>query len=480
MGVCPRCRQARDRGGQHRCPDQDPISSRATYDEAGPTAPVREPSAVGESHQLEIWCDGRRENWLLPAGGDVVVGRVHADITIAAASVSRRHARISVRPGRVLLEDLGSRNGVRVNGERVAGPHALSYGDLVTFGEVLAVFERGRPASAPHSEGEIKELRLGDQVVVLADPVMRDTYRQLERLASSDLTVLIVGETGTGKELAAQAVRHGSKRRHAPFVSINCAALPDTIAESELFGYERGAFSGANRDKLGLLESASGGTVFLDEVGDLSPSVQAKLLRAIESRRVTRLGSVREQAIDVRLVAATHRDLAADVAAGRFRQDLYYRLSAAVVRLPPLRSRPQELLPLAERFLQQACQSLGHPRPMRLAPDAIAALLAHPWPGNARELKNVMEYLAATVTGDSIAGDDVRPRLQPLAPAESASAALAAPLGSFPTLPDAKKAFEKQSIEAALAATGGNKTRAAKLLGIPLRTFMSKVKSTSG
>jgi DNA-binding NtrC family response regulator len=319
-------------------------------------------------------------------------------------------------------------------------------------------------------------LELGERTVLVADPVMLHVYTQLERLAASQLSVLIVGETGTGKDLAAAALHHWSKRRGRAFLGVNCSALPEALAESELFGYERGAFSGADRDKVGLLESATGGTVFLDEVGDLPLSVQPKLLRVLESRKVTRLGSIRERPIDIRVVSATHRELAAEVEKGGFRQDLYYRLSPAVLRLPPLRERHGELRLLARRFLTEACASLGRAA-LTLSDAAADRLLEHGWPGNVRELKNVMEYVAATLTEGPVLPEHVTPRTPPPSPlpAQPAASSASSQPGHQP-FRAAKEEFEQRSIREALATTGGNKTRAAKLLGMPLRTFMWKLK----
>jgi two-component system response regulator AtoC len=428
---------------------------------------------IGLRHVLMIWTGDDVRSCKLPTQGEVTVGRAaDAGVWIDAPPVSRQHARFVVEPGAVRLEDLGSANGTRVNGERLVAPRALLYGDIITFGDVTAVMVEDLGA-APVTEAPARSIDLGDRTVLVADPAMVHTYTQLERLAPSDLSVLITGETGSGKELAAAALRFWSRRSDKPLVTINCAALPDTLAESELFGYERGAFSGASVAKPGLLESAPGGTIFLDEIGDLSLLIQAKLLRVLEARRVTRLGSVTERAIDVRLVAATHRDLAAEVKAGRFREDLFYRLSVAVVRLPPLRARPRELPLLARRFLTEAARGLGKP-PLTLTPAALERLRAHPFPGNVRELKNLMDYLAATVAGPSIGVEHLDPRLAPPEPA--AEAPSPAPEGGIRPLAEANREFERQSIVAALAAAGGNKTRAAKLLGVPLRTLMDKIK----
>jgi transcriptional regulator with GAF, ATPase, and Fis domain len=433
-------------------------------------------SRLGERHRLVVWEDGIAKPWPLPEAGDVVVGRTpEAEIVIPSVAVSRRHARVSTGPNLVCIVDLGSRNGTRINGVRLEGERLLEYGDVINFGDVMAVLEEDPGEPTSHSDSVPPGgfvLELGQRSLLIAEPMMVHVYAHLERLAQSDLSILIVGETGTGKDLAASGVHCWSKRRERLLVSINCAALPEGLVESELFGYQRGAFSGALRNKPGLLEAASEGTVFLDEIGDLSLSVQAKLLRALESREVTRLGAVQATPIDIRVVAATHRDLAADVTEGRFRQDLYYRITAAIVNLPPLRARHRELPLLARRFLEEACRSLERP-PLTITSEAMECLRQHRWPGNVRELKNLMDFVAATVASGPVVPSHFGPSW---AGRSQVPAGDVPSDGRFPPLREAQQELERRSIEAALAASGGNKTRAAKLLSIPLRTFMEKVK----
>jgi transcriptional regulator with GAF, ATPase, and Fis domain len=444
---------------------------------SGSTVSLARPgrARLGERHRLIVWEDGIARPWPLPVAGEAVIGRTQeADIAIPSVAVSRRHARLSTGPRMVCIVDLGSRNGTRINGQMLEGERMLEYGDVLNFGDVMAVLEEdpGEPSAELDSvppEGFV--LELGDRSLLVADPMMVHVYAQLERLAQSDLTVLIVGETGTGKDLAASAVHHWSKRSERPLLGINCAALPEGLAESELFGYQRGAFSGALRDKPGLFEAAAQGTVFLDEIGDLSLAVQAKLLRVLESREATRLGAVHATPIDIRVVAATHRDLAADVTAGRFRQDLYYRLTAAIVNLPPLRARRRELPLLAGRFLEEACRALGRP-PFAISDGALDRLREHRWPGNVRELKNLMDFVAATVERGPVVPSHFGPNWGSgtMVQAEGPSD------GRFSSLREAREDFERRNIEAALEAAGGNKTRAAKMLNMPLRTFMERVK----
>ncbi|KYF90483.1 Fis family transcriptional regulator [Sorangium cellulosum] len=320
---------------------------------------------------------------------------------------------------------------------------------------------------------------VGSSRIVVADPAMIRLFELIRRLAASDLSVLILGETGAGKENAAAALHHWSARARKPFVTLNCAAIPESLVESELFGYEKGAFSDARAPKPGLLERADGGTLFLDEVGELPLAVQAKLLRAIEARRFTRLGDVRERDVDFRIVAATNRDLEAESAACRFRQDLLFRLSAGVVRLPPLRHRPRELPILARLFLDQACARAGRP-PLQLSDAALRALVAYPFPGNVRELKNAMEYASVTAETDAVEPRDlperVTERTSALPPSSGAAAPPSAALPRFRPLAEEVKDLERQRIQEALDATGGVQTRAADLIGMPIRTFFSKLK----
>ena len=355
--------------------------------------------------------------------------------------------------------------------------------------DVDALLARAEAAAAGASLGEThgagrahEELAIGGQRVIVADPAVIRLYALIDRLAPTDLPILITGETGCGKELAATAVHIRSPRGDRPLVSLNCAAIQETLVESELFGYEKGAFTGAASAKLGLIEAAHGSTLFLDEIGELSPTTQAKLLRVLETQRFTRIGDVRERTVDVRVVAATHRDLRAEVAAGRFRQDLYFRLSGATLQLPPLRERPRELALLAAAFLDEAC-ARGRRSAMRITEGALRALRAHDWPGNVRELRNLMKYLAAAHPGGELTAEHVLERLDPTAGDPAAGAApdedaapASGPPPTFRPLAEEIRELEIARIRAALDATSGNLTRAAALLSIPIRTFSEKVK----
>jgi two-component system, NtrC family, response regulator AtoC len=352
-----------------------------------------------------------------------------------------------------------------------------------------AAAEQAAPGQTSTASNAVVSHDLGDRKVILADPAMLRLYELLRRLARSDVPVLVLGETGTGKENAAAAVHAFSPRSSQPLLAVNCAAIPETLIESELFGHEKGAFSGAAAAKPGLLERASGGTLFLDEVGELPLSAQVKLLRALEARRITRLGDVRERAVDLRIVAATNRDLEAESKAGRFREDLLFRLSVATVRLVPLRQRPREIPILARTFLTQARNRMDLPA-ASLADTVLERLAAYDWPGNVRELRNAMEYAAATMLGDVVEIGDLPSRVtgreeqaadpratgggapsdaQPGAPRSS-------PERRFRPLAEELRDIEVTRMKEALEATGGVQTRAAELLGMPVRTFVFKAR----
>ncbi|MBM7112018.1 sigma 54-interacting transcriptional regulator [Archangium primigenium] len=340
------------------------------------------------------------------------------------------------------------------------------------------------PGQCASAASSATRLTLAERTVLVADPAMVQLYALVRRLAPSELPVLVSGETGVGKENAAFAVHHWSRRAAGPFLTLNCAALPEGLVESELFGHDKGAFTGASSAKAGIFESAQGGTVFLDEVGELPLAVQARFLRALESRRITRVGEVRERPIDVRLVAATHRDLEAEVAAGRFRQDLYFRLGAATVLLPPLRERPREVPLLARAFLDRACEALGR-APLVLAPETLATLAHHAWPGNVRELRNLMDYAAAAVEGGVLEAHHLPERVRGVAPAPVPAPAPPEPArppppppgrAAFQPLAEELRELEHRRMREALEAAEGVQTRAAALIGMPIRTFSFKMR----
>jgi transcriptional regulator with GAF, ATPase, and Fis domain len=299
--------------------------------------------------------------------------------------------------------------------------------------------------------------------IVGSSDAMKRVFDQLERIMDSELPVLIAGESGTGKELIARAICFNSPRKKGPFVSENCAALPDSLLESELFGHVRGAFTGAYKDKRGLLEQAHGGTLFLDEVGDMSPEMQKKILRVLQEGEVRLVGSDKVLKVDVRIIAASNRDLEAMVREGSFREDLYYRLAVLRVDLPPLRDRGDDVPLLAESLLGRASREAGKPAP-ELPHEVQAALARHNWPGNVRELENEMRRLVVLASGVAQISD-----LSPSILKSSGPSQLANPMGASEDPGDIKLAvadLERRSIEAALNQSGGNKSKAARTLGI--------------
>jgi two-component system response regulator AtoC len=521
----------------------------------------------------------------LPDGVDVTFGRSRAaTIVVESEKVSKMHARVR-RTGDVIeVEDLGSRNGTRVNGDKIEGIRRIQSGDEVAIGPVQAVVgvtsglrratpvaddatgearltsevdravryhrpvtlglirvandlvidaiarslrpmdliaedagddylvilpELGRtdgtaaverlldfaraagvPASAATAlapddgttvETLIGHLRAGlrsgrsprETVVatsgtepIVLDAQMRRVYSLVERIADTPMTVLILGETGVGKELVTEAIHRRSSRRDRPLIKLNCAALPESLLESELFGYERGAFTGAERRKVGFFEAADGGTLFLDEIGEMPLALQDKLLRVLERKVITRVGGTTEVAADARLIAATHRDLEADVRAGRFRQDLLFRIGGFTVVVPPLRDRSTEIVPLAEHFARLTAAEQGRPAPS-IAEDARDALTGYTWPGNVRELKNAIER-ALVLCGDAITAPDLPEKLRdagqrvrPVAPAADMRGHLAE--------------VERAAIVAALDSEDGNQTRAARRLGLSRRALIYKM-----
>ncbi|ATB36076.1 sigma-54-dependent Fis family transcriptional regulator [Cystobacter fuscus] len=318
---------------------------------------------------------------------------------------------------------------------------------------------------------------------------MASVQALLGRAATGTATVLLRGESGTGKELAAKAVHDASPRRGGPFVKLHCAALPDTLLESELFGYEKGAFTGAATRKPGRVELAHGGTLFLDEIGDITPQVQVKLLRLLQEREFERLGGTQTIKVDVRFVAATHRDLEALVREGVFREDLFYRLNVVPVWLPPLRARPEDIEPLVRHFLEVHARANGRP-PFVLTPEGLAVLRAQPWPGNVRQLQNFIERLVVLSDGPLLSGEEVlreldrQPGIAPMAapppvpsppPGLPGSAPASFPAGEGRTLESQRKGMERQALVDALQRAGDNRTLAARLLGISRRTLYNKL-----
>jgi len=307
--------------------------------------------------------------------------------------------------------------------------------------------------------------RYGLSGLVAQAPAMHAVLDLVERVAPTDATVLILGESGTGKEVIAKAVHHASTRAVRPFVAVNCGAVPETLLESELFGYMRGAFTGATVNKLGLFEEAHGGTLFLDEIAEMPAALQVKLLRALQSGEVRRLGATQAATIDVRVIAATHGDLPTLINQGTFREDLFYRLNVIQIALPPLRERREDIPALAEHFLGRVAGKLG--RGLRLSPEAVERLLRYPWPGNVRELENAIERAAILARREEITPEDLPPHV---------SAALQ--LGPSPALPRqvTLAEAEREHILQTIERFGRNHSGAAEALGIGRTTLWRKLK----
>lgn len=324
-----------------------------------------------------------------------------------------------------------------------------------------------------------------DDAPVVQDGQMRALLERAAQVARSEASVLITGESGTGKEVMARHIHAASRRARGPFVALNVAALPESLLESELFGHEKGAFSGAVAARRGKFEQADRGTILLDEIGEMQPHLQAKLLRAIQEREVDRLGGAAPVKIDVRILAATHRDLAAEVRAGRFREDLYFRLNVVTLRIPPLRERQADILPLAEHFAHRYAQVNGLPQ-RGLSPAAQSLLLGHSWPGNVRELENALHRAVLLAQGREIGPDAIE--LLAAAPFQAvAEAMVVVPAAQRPlTSPVAAlvgrkmEEVERDLILETLGRCLGNRTRAAEILGISIRTLRNKLHEYRG
>jgi len=392
----------------------------------------------------------------LPASGSVVVGRGSgADVRVADAGMSRRHLRLHLEPP-FHAEDLGSANGTLIAGRRLSPGqrHAFAAGDAIVAGTTTMLLQP-QAVRAPADPADSPEPEL------IVSDALRPVLALADRAAASIISVLLLGETGVGKDVIAERIHRASPRASGPFLRLNCAAFSPTLLASELFGHEKGAFTGATSSQPGLLQAASGGTVFLDEVGDLPCELQAKLLLVLERREVLPVGAVRPRPLDVRFLSATNRDLPAEIEAGQFRRDLYFRLNGITIEVPPLRERVAEIEGLARAFARRAARSLGTAAP-ELTSEAIARLRDHSWPGNVRELRSVIERAVLLGCGATITAQDLAPPAppRPRAAAEDPSAA---------------GGTEQQQIRDALARCGGNQSRAARLLGISRNTLIARI-----
>jgi DNA-binding NtrC family response regulator len=318
---------------------------------------------------------------------------------------------------------------------------------------------------------EMLDKRYGFESIIGRSAPMEKLFEQMKLVAPTRSSVLVIGESGTGKELVANALHRASPRRNERILAINCGAIPSDILESELFGHERGAFTGAVSRKIGKFELAHRGSLFLDEISELYPELQVKLLRVLEERQVMRVGGSELIEVDFRLIAATNRDLEKEVADGRFREDLYYRLKVVTLRIPPLRERPSDIPPLLEHFLVQFCQEHGKP-PKTLSAEALELLSRYSWPGNVRELKNVMESVVVFHQDGEVTLNDLPPEIRDASTLSTSGTPVQSVVGEPRTMAD----IERQAILETLGRTGGHRARAADILGIGLRTLQRKLK----
>ncbi len=416
------------------------------------------PQAGPPAARLRVRERGLERTVAVPAAGLSVGKGAGNDVALEDPFVSTRHLRLEPRAGRWLLCDLGSTNGTLLGGVRVERAD-LPFGVVVQLGDAELVLEPPGAAAAARP--------LAFEGMISGDPGMRQVFDAVERVAASGLSVAILGETGTGKELVARALHLRSPRRDGPFIPVNCSAIAETLIESELFGHERGAFSGAERLRKGAFEEAHGGTLFLDEIGELPFDLQAKLLRTLEQGEVKRVGASRPITVDVRIVAATHRDLRAQVRARKFREDLFYRLCVVPVTIPPLRRRGGDVRALAEAFLAaSAPRGAG----LRWSEEALARLEGYDWPGNVRQLRNVVQRAllfrgeGATLPASAVLFEDTR-----TSPGDT---------GDDDTLfvrGLTMEEVEREAIRASLRRHGGRRSAVVKELQIAKSTVLKRI-----
>jgi DNA-binding NtrC family response regulator len=423
--------------------------------EPSTVAVARSGGAEG-SWTLRLIGEGVDASHALPPRGQFVIGRSQkADVRIDHPSISRQHA-ILYLGEKLHLEDLDSANGTQVGGRRLSPGESVEVRgqELIELGTVMLVVQPGPGAVV---DGNRQGRGPGSSA---SEGSMRELYRLIERIAGSTISILLLGETGVGKEVTAERIHRLSPRAKHAFLKLNCGALSEPLLESELFGHKRGAFTGAHQPKPGLLEMADRGTVFLDEVGELTPALQVKLLRVLEDRQVLAVGGLTPHPVDVRFIAATNRDLNEEVSRGRFRADLFFRLNGISLTIPPLRERLSEIEELAASFMGEAAAKAGLTAAPSLSPEAMAALRGHHWPGNIRELKNVLERAVLLCDGARITPAELR---------------LQAPsVENQPQLTDAQRQ-ERQRILDALHACAGNQTKAARKLGISRGTLVTRI-----
>ncbi len=448
-------------GPEVRPAPQEPVAERVTHDDGRPAAP----GAVRRFRLTVIEGPARGVTWQ-STGDRCSIGSHHRnDLILDDPTVSRFHCEIAIDEDRVRVRDRESRNGTVLDGVTVVEAF-LRAGSLVRLGKTVLRFELGTelnqlPLSEDTSFGSLKGV----------SPAMRAVFAMLARAAESDATVLLEGETGTGKSQAALAVHRKSARSEGPFVIVDCGAILGNLLESELFGHEKGAFTGAADRRIGAFEEAAGGTLFLDEIGELPLDLQPKLLRALEAREVRRVGSNAYRPVDVRVIAATNRDLRADVNAGRFRADLYFRLAVVTIAMPPLRRRPEDLPALVEEILASLRASEEAAAPLR-APEFMAQLQGAAWSGNVRELRNYLERCLILRTIDPAPGGDAPGAAAPGSDAPAAAGFAVDPTAAYATERERAIAdFERRYFRALLRLHDGKVSRAAAAAGIDRAYF---------
>ncbi len=456
-----------------------------------------DPRTGTQPRLLAIW-DGGSTSCFLPASGRVVAGRSHtADLRIASNSVSRQHALICAGSPPT-IQDLHSSNGTRVDGQKLEGGQSVSFtaGRVVELGDALLIFQEGQAQNEPPSSRAGHTLPPPPPADDENDGKMDRLYRLVDLVATGTLSVILQGETGVGKEVMAKRIHQHSSRADKPFLKINCAAFAESMVESELFGHERGAFTGAAQAKAGLLETASGGTVLLDEVAELSLPMQAKLLRAVGNAEVLRIGSLKPRSIDVRFIAATNGDFNDLILRGAFRSDLYFRLNGISLTIPPLRERPAEIQPLAKEFVTEAAGRLGLAVPA-FSNRATGWMASYSWPGNIRELRSVVERAVLLARGGTIEVEhlqvdaefsmgalrstsgavDATPIREAVLsePVAANSRLVPAHKGEPESLRDEVERLERERIADAIARCGGNQTKAAEVLGMSRRALLNRL-----
>ena len=429
-------------------------------------------------------------------GDHTRIGRAaNSELEVPDQSASRRHALIQRQSdGEYVLTDLGSANGTKLNGEFVGLPVVLRDGDRIGIAGFEMVYSGPEAdadtvpsgdtlfTTAESTVNEERGHRRHNRVqIVGSGPAMLEVLGQVRQAAASVIPVLILGETGTGKELVARSIHESGARSSGVFVPINCSALPEALLESELFGHRRGAFTGAAQDRAGLFEAAKGGTVFLDEVGELPLAMQPKLLRFLQDGEIRRVGDVEPRHVDVRVISATNRDLGAEIEREAFREDLFFRLSTFTIDLPPLRERRDDIPLLAERLLRTQCE-LQEKRVRGIEPSALEALHRHDWPGNVRELENELARAVALVSeGGRITLETLSERVSGSASGSGEAAPTPPPAtdggdGDSTELRGAMAEFERKHIAQVLEQNGGNVSKAAQALGLSRGGLHKKLK----